>query len=83
MFVPKKSGELRLCVEYQELNKKTSKDAYPLPLLDEIVLLGLQLSPHYIYIAVTDSFQCFQKIVRRQHFLQGQEWDCSAECHLV
>ena len=36
VFVPKKSGELRLCVEYQELNKKTSKDAYPLPLLDEV-----------------------------------------------
>ena len=36
VYVRKKSGELRLCVDYQELNKRTHKDAYRLPLVDEV-----------------------------------------------
>ena len=36
VFVREKSGDLRLCVDYRELNKRTTKDAYPLPLPDEV-----------------------------------------------
>ena len=36
VFVKKKSGELQICIDYRELNKKSTKDAYPLPLPDEV-----------------------------------------------
>ena len=36
VFVPKKSGEKCLYIDYRELNKCTVKDAYPLPLVDEV-----------------------------------------------
>ena len=36
VFVPKKSGELRICVDYRALNKQTVKDSYPLPLPDKV-----------------------------------------------
>ncbi|KRX13143.1 Transposon Ty3-G Gag-Pol polyprotein [Trichinella nelsoni] len=36
VYTPKKSGEVRICVDYRELNKKTRKDAYPLSLPGDI-----------------------------------------------
>ena len=36
VFVHKKSGEIRLCVDYRKLNKKMTKNAYPLPLPDKV-----------------------------------------------
>ena len=32
----KSAGEIRICVNYRELNKKTIKDVYPLPRPDEV-----------------------------------------------
>lgn len=37
LFVPKKDGALRLCVDYRGLNKVTIKNRYPLPLISEIL----------------------------------------------
>jgi len=31
LFVKKKDGTLRLCIDYRQLNKMTIKNKYPLP----------------------------------------------------
>ena len=36
VFVHKKTGNIRVCIDYRELNKGTVTDAYPLPLPDEV-----------------------------------------------
>lgn len=37
LFVRKKDGTLRLCVDYRMLNMQTVKDRFPLPLIEDIL----------------------------------------------
>ena len=36
MFVKKKDGTLRLCIDYKQLNKLTVKNKYPFPRIDDL-----------------------------------------------
>ena len=36
LFVKKKDGSLRLCIDYRMLNKVTIKNKYPLPRIDDL-----------------------------------------------
>jgi len=36
LFVRKKDGSLRLCIDYRELNRVTMKNKYPLPRIDDL-----------------------------------------------
>jgi hypothetical protein len=36
LFVKKKDGTLRLCIDYRQLNKVTIKNKYPLPRIDDL-----------------------------------------------
>ena len=36
LFVKKKDGSLRLCIDYRDLNKATVKNRYPIPRIDDL-----------------------------------------------
>lgn len=35
VLVKKKNGELRMCIDYRDINKKAVKERYPLPLISD------------------------------------------------
>lgn len=37
ILVPKKDGNVRMCVDYQDLNRESPKDDFPLPHIDVLV----------------------------------------------
>jgi hypothetical protein len=37
VLVRKKTGDLRICIDYRKLNEITQKDSFPLPLINELV----------------------------------------------
>jgi hypothetical protein len=37
VLVKKKDGTMRMCIDFQELNKKTIKNRYPIPRIDELL----------------------------------------------
>ena len=36
LFIKKKDGTLRLCVDYRQLNKMAVENKYPLPRIDDL-----------------------------------------------
>ena len=66
LFVPKKDGTLRLCVDYRGLNAITIKNRYPLPLISE-TLDRLAGAKYYTKLDLRNAYH-------RIRIKEGDEW---------
>ncbi len=67
VVVPKKSGKLKICVDFKKFNKATKKNPYPLPFFNEVlnIVVGYEaysflngyLGYHQIFITLEDRYK--------------------------
>jgi hypothetical protein len=72
LFVPKKDGSLRLCVDYRGLNGVTLKNRHPLPLITEI-LDRVQGANWFTKLDLRDAYH-------RIRIKRGDEWKTAFRC---
>ena len=74
LFVKKKDGTLRICIEYRQLNKVTIRNIYPLPRIDDLFdqlqgysfFSNIDLCSRYHHLRVRD--EDIQRTTFRTHY---------------
>ena len=66
VLVRKPSGELRLCVDFRELNRKVPRDAFPLPRISEI-LDSLHGAKYFSTIDLASAYNQIKVAAEDQH----------------
>lgn len=69
VLVGKKDRSWRLCVDYRELNKKTIKDKFPIPVVDELIN---ELAGSWVYSKIDlraeyHQLRCMMEMCSRLH----------------
>ncbi|CAK9780322.1 unnamed protein product [Cutaneotrichosporon oleaginosum] len=72
LFVKKKDGSLRLCVDYRGLNNVTVKNRYPLPLISEL-LNRLGSAKFFSRIDLRNAYHQIR-------IAEGEEWKTAFRC---
>ncbi|KAJ4981049.1 hypothetical protein NE237_031886 [Protea cynaroides] len=75
LFVKKKDGSVRLCIDYRELNKLTIKNRYPLPRIDDLFdqLQGAKDKETHIK-NLNAALQCLRKEKLYAQFSKCEFW---------
>ena len=74
LFAPKKDGGLRVCIDYRELNLKSLKIRYPLPLIDDLI--------HQFAGAKIFTKLDLKNAYHRIRIREGDEWKTTFRTHL-
>jgi hypothetical protein len=72
LFVKKADGSLRLCVDYQGLNKLTTKNRYPLPIIADL-LDRLGKAKYFTKLDMRDGYHLLRMAA-------GEEWKTAIRC---
>lgn len=66
VIVRKKSGEMRMCVDYRKLNQRVRRDAYPLPRIEE-TLDAMNGAQYFSTLDLTAAYNQIEVDPRDQH----------------
>ena len=85
LFVKKKEGNFRICIDYRQLNKMTVKNKYPLPRIDDLfdqingakIFSKIDLRSGYHQVWVKD------EDIHKTAFQLDMEITNLWQCHLV
>lgn len=71
VVIPKKDGSYRVCIDYRKLSKKTIKDRYPTPIMEDVldalqssrVFSTIDLKNGYFHVAVNEKSQKYLSFI--------------------